>query len=80
MIKRTKLAETPHGAAWFHDYWGSYGYADTAFTGDYPTHSPVLGPNGQPLAYEPRQTFGFDLTGRSPKPLSGVTTPPPPKK
>lgn len=65
-IKRTAYANTPRGAAWVASPWqeGAHGFADQVHAEDYPTHSPVLGANGQPLEYEPRQPLGFDLSGR----------------
>ena len=65
-IKRTQHANTPRSAAWVGGY-GRYEpapYADTAMVDDYPTHSPVLGPDGQALQYEPRPSMGFDLKPR----------------
>ncbi|AUR08170.1 hypothetical protein [Phaeobacter inhibens] len=32
------------------------------------THSDLLGPNGKPLAYQPRQKVGFDLTPKAKQP------------
>lgn len=32
---------------------------------EWPTHSPILGPDGEPLEYEPKPTIGFDLRRRS---------------
>lgn len=63
-IKRTQLADTPKAATWVGDEYGrAYGHADHVFEQDYPTHSPVLGPDGAQLRYEPRQPIGFDLKG-----------------
>lgn len=44
------------------------GYEVTAT--DHPTHSPLLGPDGQPLEYEPIR-IGFDLTRKQtgPRPI-----------
>jgi hypothetical protein len=64
MIPRTRLANEPRSAAWVSSPWGWGGtaaVADTVHEGDYPTHSSVLGPDGVPLMYEPRQPVGFDL-------------------
>ena len=54
-------------AAWVAepDYGDQYGYADMVHEGDYPTHSPILGPDGHHLEYEPREPMGFDLRPRA---------------
>lgn len=55
-------------AVWLKpDYSGedSHGYADVALEGERPSHSKLLGPDGRPLPYEPRQQVGFDLRKRS---------------
>ena len=62
IVKRTAVANTPKGAAWVSDYYDRpYPYADEAYVAEYPTHSPILGPDGKALKYEPRQAAGFDL-------------------
>ena len=38
--------------------------ADTVFDKDRDTHSKLLGPDGNPLPYAPRQAIGFNLTPR----------------
>lgn len=63
-IKRTDFANmTRRAAVTIYDPWGGDGsvFADTVFEDDCPTHSPILGPDGLPLEYEPRQPIGFDL-------------------
>lgn len=55
------LSDQPKSATWMPDHWGPHGFADTIHVEDYPTHSPVLGPNGSPLQYAPKQPLGFDL-------------------
>jgi len=45
---------------WWHGGDGIF-YADTCHEHDRPKESKVLGPDGKPLRYEPRQTVGFDL-------------------
>lgn len=66
LIKRTDHANTPKGAAWVRDIWGEgeSPFADTFHEGDFPTHSPVLGPDGRQLQYEARPLMGFDLRKR----------------
>lgn len=59
-IPRTRLGYQPRALAWT-EWGGHHPVADTVEVGDYPTHSPVLGPDGSPLEYEPRQPVGFDL-------------------
>lgn len=46
------------------DHWYEANQSITVDDFEYPTHSKLLGPNGQPLAYEPRQKMGFDLSKR----------------
>jgi|GEM_PF-5350308 len=50
-------------AAFISDPWGGevHAYADQVFEDDRPTESAILGPDGRPLKYEPRQRVGFDL-------------------
>lgn len=61
-IKRTPLGYTPRLSPVFTTYDEEGGvYASTVHVEEYPTHSPVLGPDGENLAYEPRMTPGFDL-------------------
>lgn len=57
-IPRTARANR---AVWIEepDYGEQFGFADTIHERDYPTHSSVLGPDGQPLEYEPRPPMGF---------------------
>ena len=44
------------------DEWGYPGRVATQCeVSDFPTHSQLLGPDGRPIAYEPRPC-GFDLT------------------
>lgn len=65
-VKRTALADRPRAATWVQDEYGSsFAYADTLFEQDYPTHSPILGPNGRALQYEDRPRMGFDLRPKS---------------
>jgi hypothetical protein len=65
-IKRTPMSNEPRATVWVSDpvsQWDPAApYSDTAHVADYPTHSPVLGPNGRPLRYEERQRVGFNLT------------------
>lgn len=62
IIKRTAYANK---AVWLSDYYGDqYGIADQVIVSDYPTHSPVLGPNGDALMYEPREPMGFKVSKR----------------
>lgn len=66
-IKRTRLASVPaKSAVKLDDPWGWEGalFADVVHEGDYPTHSPILGPDGRRLEYEPRPPMGFDLRPR----------------
>lgn len=64
-IKRTAHANTPRAATWLsYDWPPAAPYADTVHECEYPTHSPIIGPDGAPLQYEPRPPIGFDLTGR----------------
>jgi len=61
-IKRTPLANSPKAATWVTDFLGdAHGFADLVHEGEFPTHSPVLGPDGRPLQYEPRQPIGFAI-------------------
>lgn len=39
--------------------------ADEVFVTELPTHSCVLGPDGEPIEYEPPPAFGFELRRRS---------------
>lgn len=68
-IKRTAMANQPMGAAWVTYPWTGEqaAFADHVHAGEYPTHSPILGPDGRPLQYEPRQPLGFDLRGKPSK-------------
>lgn len=45
------------------DPWGgsSHLYADHIFEQEYDSRSKLLGPDGKPLNYQPRQKLGFDL-------------------
>lgn len=44
------------------DPWGSsHFYADHVFEQEYDSCSKLLGPDGKPLNYQPRQKLGFDL-------------------
>ena len=64
IIKRTPASYRPKAAAWVLDAygWGTGSpYADTVHMDELPTHSPVLGPDGSPLKYEPPQPVGFCL-------------------
>ena len=64
-IRRTPFANTRKGVTWVPDetdFNAIYPHADTVHENDYPTHSPVLGPDGRPLRYEPRLRMGFALT------------------
>ena len=66
-IKRTTAANQPKGAVWINDAWGNdpaQGFADVVHEGDYPTHSPLLGPDGSHLQYEAREPMGFQLRSR----------------
>jgi len=66
-IKRTEFANQPRATVWVQDNWGEYPaspMSDTALVGEFPTHSPVLGPDGRPLQYEGRAPIGFDLSPR----------------
>lgn len=53
-------------AVWVADPWGLGGgfYADILTEEERATVSPLLGPDGRPLQYEPRQPVGFDLSKR----------------
>ena len=57
-----------NGAIWVnYPYgWGEQGvFADVAHEADEkPTHSQILGPDGQPLKYEQSPRLGFDLSPR----------------
>ena len=68
-IKRTPYANEPRAASWvaspMFGWDAATPFADTAFEQDYPSHSPVLGPDGQPLAYEAREPLGFNLRKRT---------------
>jgi hypothetical protein len=68
-IKRTPLSYQPRSVDWVSCPWtGDPGaFADVVISKDYPTHSPVLGPDGLPLEYEPRPAMGFDLRGKGSK-------------
>lgn len=63
-IKRTNFANRPRAVTWVADPWGweTAPLADTVHAREYPTHSPVLGPDGMPLEYEARPAIGFDLS------------------
>jgi hypothetical protein len=64
IIKRTERANQPRAIEWVHDPYGWQSgapYAGQAVCNEYPTHSNLLGPNGSPLQYEPRDPVGFDL-------------------
>lgn len=50
----------------------SHLYADHVFEQEYNTSSQLLGPDGKPLRYEPRQPLGFDLRRRDDKPHSNT--------
>lgn len=66
MIKRTAFAYRRRASIWIEEPdtgEGAY-FADEVYEEDWPTHSPVLGPDGYPLEYEPRQSMGFDLRKR----------------
>lgn len=55
-------------AAWVSDPWwdgAAHPVADHGHSGEYPTHSRLLGPDGRPLEYEPRPRLGFDLSPRN---------------
>ncbi len=60
-IKRTELAD--RSSVQIFDPWSEGGavFADTVHVATFPTHSPVLGPDGSHLEYEPRVSVGFDL-------------------
>lgn len=49
---------------WINDPWShEQNIVTTGVTeAKHETHSKLLGPDGKPLSYEPRQRFGFDLT------------------
>ena len=71
-IKRTNFANQPRAIEWVHDPYGwdaGQPYAGQAVVGEYPTHSPVLGPDGTPLQYEARCPVGFDLQPKVCKPV-----------
>lgn len=52
-------------ATWVTDFWGAaHGFADQVHEDDRPNESRLLGPDGHPLRYEPRQPIGFDLRPR----------------
>ena len=58
-----RIARTTRGyraASTVWDFDTSY-TADTVYEQDYPDTSSVLGPDGEPLQYEPRQAIGFAL-------------------
>ena len=62
-IPRTSRAYRPRCDVWAFDRDGdAYPFADLAIVADVPSHSPVLGPDGQPLEYEPPEPAGFRLT------------------
>lgn len=43
--------------------WGeTYHFANEVTEKERQTHSRLLGPDGKPLSYEPKQPLGFDLT------------------
>lgn len=42
----------------------SHFYADHIFEQEYDSRSKLLGPDGKPLAYQPRQKLGFDLRSK----------------
>lgn len=66
MIKRTALSYRRKASVWIEEPdtgEGAY-FANEVYDKDLPTHSPVLGPDGFPLEYEPRQPMGFDLRKR----------------
>ncbi len=50
-------------AHWVVDPWGgsTHAYADLILEAERPSTSGLLGPDGRPLSYEPRQRVGFDL-------------------
>jgi len=62
-INRTPLAETPKSDVHITDGWSgeTHIFASQVSVSDYPTHSPVLGPDGCPLEYAARTTVGFNL-------------------
>lgn len=67
-IKRTAASYRRESAAWVADPWNTgdaYPFADQVFAGEFHTHSPVLGPDGNHLEYEPLPKIGFDLRARA---------------
>lgn len=66
-IPRTQSSYRRIRAISIHDPDGNEGaheFADTVYEDDCPTHSLVLGPDGWPLEYEPKQEIGFVLPHR----------------
>lgn len=59
-IKRTAFGFTSIRADADED-WSGRCAGHEVYESDLPTHSPVLGPDGQPLEYEPRATIGFKV-------------------
>jgi hypothetical protein len=55
------------GSRELFDPWGDGSgiYADEVHVSEHETHSRLLGPDGQPMAYKPRQPVGFNLTPRN---------------
>lgn len=52
----------------------SHFFADHVFEQEYDSQSRLLGPDGRPLNYEPRQPLGFDLKGaKHDKPSSNTS-------
>lgn len=65
-IPRTALGYRPRAAAWVADLdSNTFPLAEEVEVTDLPTHSPVLGPDGHPIEYEPRTPVGFDLRPRN---------------
>ncbi len=66
IIKRTPLADQPRALVQIADPWdGNVGmFSDVAYVSDFPSHSPVLGPDGRQLQYAPRPPVGFRIGDR----------------
>lgn len=66
-IPRTDLGHRQRASVWIYedDVGHSVPLVETCHAGDYPTHSPVLGPDGEALEYQGRPAIGFDMTPRT---------------
>lgn len=60
-IPRTERGYQPKSSLSVTDPWSNetHHFAGMVYVDDYPTHSPILGPDGRPLEYEKRQPVGF---------------------